>query len=118
MPKSRPEINPARKEHMAKLIRQKRIAAGMEQGELAAKIGVTPAAVGNWERCLSRPDLDTLPILCEELGISAAELLDMKPEMSLTGNERTALESYRRLSPAKQRMVQTLMDQMEFDELR
>ena len=118
MPKSRPQINPARREYMARLIRQKRIEAGMEQGELASKAGVTSNAVCNWERGLSRPDLDTLPILCQELKISAAELLDMKPEMTLSGNERVALESYRKLSPSKQRMIQTLMDQLEFDELR
>ena len=118
MPKSRPTINPARREHMARLIRQKRIEAGMEQGELAARVGVTANAVCNWERCLSRPDLDTLPILCRELKVSAAELLDMKPEMTLSGNERNALESYRRLSPSRQRMIQSLMDQLELDERR
>ena len=112
MPRSRPEVDAARRERMAQVIRKKRIEAGLEQGQLAAMLGVTAAAVGNWERCSSRPDLDTIPGLCAALNVSATELMGLDPELSLSGTERTVLESYRRLNPHQQKMLRDLMDQM------
>ena len=84
--------------------------------ELAEKIGVTPAAVGNWERCIARPDFDTVPKLCSVLRISVTELLDMEPEMGLNGEERDVLTSYRSMNPANRRMVRTLMSELEQNE--
>ncbi|MBR6029151.1 MAG: LexA family transcriptional regulator [Clostridia bacterium] len=118
MPRSRPEADTARREYMAKIIRQKRLEAGLEQAELAARIGVTAAAVGNWERCIARPDLDTLPRLCRELNVSISELLGTEPEMTLCGHERAVLEGYRRLKPLQQQMIRNLIEQMEWNDLR
>ena len=80
MVKKRPEIDTERKSHIAGVIRKYRLQAKLEQRELAKLLHVTPAAVGNWERSLSRPDLDTIPLLCRELRISVTELLDLDPE--------------------------------------
>ena len=115
---SRHEADMTRRTHMAAIIRRKRLEAGLEQNELAARLGVSPGAVGNWERCLTRPDLDSIPLLCRELRMSVAELLDVPAEMSLNGVERTALERFRKLNPLQQQMVVNLMEQMEWNELR
>ena len=112
MPRSRPEVDTVRRERMAQIIRSKRIEAGLEQAQLAALLGVTAAAVGNWERCASRPDFDTVPGLCASLHISVAELMGLEPELSLSGTERTALESYRQMNPHQQKMIRELMDQI------
>ena len=117
MARSRPVIDTARRMKMANLIRQKRVQAGMEQAELAKEIGVTPAAVGNWERCLARPDFDTIPKLCGALGISVTELLDMEPELGLYRDERGVLDSYRNMTPANRRTVKALMAELEQNEL-
>ena len=108
MARSRPVVDMARRMKMANLIRQKRLQAGLEQAELAEKIGVTPAAVGNWERCIARPDFDTVPMLCSVLRISATELLSLPPELGLNGEERDVLAAYRRIGPASRRTVRAM----------
>ncbi len=117
MARSRPVVDMARRMKIANLIRQKRLQAGLEQTELAEMLGVTPAAVGNWERCIARPDFDTVPKLCSVLRVSATELLNMEPEMGLNGEERDVLMSYRRMNPSGRRMVRTLISELEQNEL-
>lgn len=47
---------------------------GLTQEELAAQIGVSTGAVGNWETGLRRPRYDTLCRLAEVLGVPLDEL--------------------------------------------
>ena len=47
----------------------------MTQADLAAKMGVTDKAVSKWERNLSRPDVDSLPLLAETLHTTVETLL-------------------------------------------
>ena len=114
MVKKRPEIDNDRKRHIASVIRKYRLQAKLEQGELAKLLHVTPAAVGNWERCLSRPDLDTIPLLCRELGISVTELLDLDPELTLTGEDRNLLDLYHSLQPDDQASARFFMEQLDW----
>ena len=114
MVKKRPEIDNDRKSHIAGVIRKYRLQAKLEQGELARLLHVTPAAVGNWERCLSRPDLDTIPILCRELRIPVTELLDLEPELTLTGEDRNLLDLYHSLQPDDQASARFFMEQLEW----
>lgn len=51
---------------------------GMTQLELAEKMGVTDKAVSKWERDLSCPDINSLPILAELLQVSVDELMQIK----------------------------------------
>ena len=105
MARSRPEIDVSRREHMAKVIRDARLKADLEQTELAEQIGVTPAAVGNWERCIARPDFDTIPKLCGALHISITDLMAMPPEISLTGDEHSLIAAYRQLTTKQKKIV-------------
>lgn len=118
MPKSRPEADPIRRQHLANLLKQRRLALGLEQAQIAEQLGVTAAAVGNWERCMSRPDIDTIPQLCALLGVTAAEILGIEPELTLTGTERTVMEAFRQLNPLQQKMIRGLMDQMNWGNIR
>ena len=52
------------------VIRTRRKALGMNQVRLAEETGVSRNAVAGWETGHSRPDLATVPSLCEALGIS------------------------------------------------
>ena len=47
----------------------------MTQADLAAKMGVTDKAVSKWERNLSRPDVDSLPLLAETLHTTVETML-------------------------------------------
>ena len=68
------------------LIRKRRSALGMNQAELAARVGVSRNTVAGWETNHSRPDLGTLPSLCRALGISLNAFFG-------TERKRTAEES-------------------------
>ncbi len=56
----------------SEIIRRRRAALGMNQAELAARVGVSRNTVAGWETNHSRPDLDTLPALCDALGMTVA----------------------------------------------
>ena len=111
MARSRPAIDTGRREHMAKAIREARLKAGLEQAELAERVGVTAAAVGNWERCVSRPDFDTIPGLCDALRLPVTELMGMEPEIALNGDERFLLTAYRQLTARQRKMVLSLAEE-------
>ena len=57
----------------AEIIREKRKAKGLNQEELGAMVSVRKNAVGAWESGRSRPDLNSVPVICEALGVSLEE---------------------------------------------
>lgn len=60
---------------IAENIRKYRKARGLTQLALAMRLGVTPQAVGKWEREESEPDISLLLPLARELNVSAEALL-------------------------------------------
>lgn len=70
------------KKTLGAVIAQTRKEKGMTQLELAEKMGVTDKAVSKWERELSCPDVSSLPVLAEVLGLSLEELMHGKAEKS------------------------------------
>lgn len=61
--------------NMGEVIAELRRQHHMTQADLAAKMGVTDKAVSKWERNLSRPDVDSLPLLAETLHTTVETLL-------------------------------------------
>lgn len=76
-------------------IRELRQRAGLTQEGLALKIGVTPSAVGNYERGVSFPKEEVLMSLFDALECTPNELLGAAPEAC--DNEREHLRMYRAL---------------------
>lgn len=68
------------KKTLGMMIAQLRKQQGMTQQELADKMGVTDKAVSKWERDLSCPDINSLPVLADTLGVSVDELMQIKKE--------------------------------------
>ncbi|MGN1234612.1 MAG: helix-turn-helix domain-containing protein, partial [Christensenellaceae bacterium] len=62
-------------EFFAERIKQLRREAGLSQGELAKKIGVTQRKISYWENGQIEPDLATIDVLCNYFGVSADYLL-------------------------------------------
>ena len=62
----------------AEIIRQYRLRLKMSQEELASLIGVSRNTVAAWETSHSRPDLDTVPVLCKALRISLATFFNVR----------------------------------------
>ena len=56
-------------------IRDRRLALGLTQQQLAERVGVTDKAVSKWERSVSYPDITLLRELAAALEISVSELL-------------------------------------------
>lgn len=91
-------------------IRHCRERMGMDQGELASRVGVTANAVSNWERGRARPDISLLPVLCDVFGISLYELYGLRdPYRKTTAGEEQLIDGYRLLSPAMQQVVDDLV---------
>ena len=59
------------------LIRRQRKAKKMNQEELGALVRVGKNAVGAWEAGRSRPDVGSVPVICEALDLSLEEFFGM-----------------------------------------
>ena len=57
----------------AEIIRSRRRMKGLSQEDLGSRVSVRKNAVGAWESGRSRPDLSSIPVICETLGISLEE---------------------------------------------
>ena len=112
----RPVIDTERRTHVGQVIRKYRTAAGMDQAELASKLGYSKTAIGNWELGLTRPDIDNVPRLCKELNIPVTELLDMEPETALPAEDKRFLETLHRLDKFDRNTVWQIMDRLLFQQ--
>ena len=74
------------------LIRRRRTALGLNQAELAERVGVSRNTVAGWETNHSRPDLGTLPTLCRALRISLNAFFGL--ERKRTAEENRVLEIF------------------------
>ena len=61
---------------IGKFISQKRKEKNLTQEQLAEKLGVSNKTVSKWETGKCMPDYSVVKNLCEELGITVAELMD------------------------------------------
>lgn len=59
-----------------KFIAQKRKSKNLTQEQLAQKLGVSNKTISKWETGKCMPDYSVVKSLCEELGITVAELMD------------------------------------------
>ena len=91
-------------ERYARVIREARIGANMNQQQLADLIGVSRATVAGWETGHSRPDLDAIPRICKALGISLGSFFGVKEGISR--EERSLIMTYRAMEePDKQAIL-------------
>ena len=59
-----------------KFISQKRKEKNLTQAQLAEKLGVSNKTISKWETGKCMPDYSVIEVLCEELDITIAELMD------------------------------------------
>ena len=91
-------------------IRHYRLQKGLEQKDLAEKIGVTKNSISNWENGLSRPDINLLPNICSVLGISFHQLYDLPtPVVKYTEAEEKLIRDYRFLSPGNRTTLREII---------
>lgn len=78
-----------------KRVKQLRKDRGWSQDETAARLGVTRAAVGNWEQGIREPDYVTLEKIADVFNCEMQYLLGEKPASDLTIDERFIIENMR-----------------------
>lgn len=78
-------------------IRMFREEKGLSQKEFAAAIGQSNTTVSNWERGLTRPDVDVLVKICEVLDVPADDLLDIRiAPGDISEHEKKLILAYRK----------------------
>ena len=112
----RPSADRDRRSLLGQIIRDRRAAAGLDQAELAVRLGFTKAAIGNWELGLTRPDIDTLPRLCEVLHVPVTELLGLPREAALPEEDKAVLDLYHCLDKYNRHTATLLMDRLLFQQ--
>lgn len=77
-------------------IKKFRERAGLSQKEFAEQIQQQNSTVSNWERGLTRPNVDVLADICSALNVPPDELLDIRltPE-DMNDRERKVMMAYR-----------------------
>lgn len=99
------------REEVAKNIHYYRKRAGITQKELAKALGVSSAAVSNWEVGNNSIDIDTLFALCDYLHISINDIYGAPKSSSapaLSAHEREMVDAYR-AHPEMQAAVDKLL---------
>lgn len=77
-------------------IRMFRERKGISQKEFAVAIRQSNATVSNWERGLTRPNVDVLVKICEVLAVPADDLLEIfNIKDGLSETERLLISAYR-----------------------
>lgn len=82
---------------------------GISQKAFAESINVKNTTVSNWEKGLTRPDVDTLALICSVLGVSADEILDVRLSNSEFTEEEKQLVFHYRQRPELQHAIQVLL---------
>ena len=92
-------------------IKKYRKANGMTQKDLAKIVGVSIAAVSNWETGSNSIDIDSLFKVCDALGVSISAMAnpDLQDTDQLTLLEKEIIKKYRIADPPEQMMVLRLL---------
>lgn len=101
------------KKQYGDLIHARRSQLGLSQAQLAQNLGVQKAYVTHWEAGRSRPDLNLIPALCRELGISVAAFFSIpaSPD-SLSDEEQRHLQEYRSITPRDRLILDATLSKM------
>lgn len=93
----------------AEIIRSRRRMKGLSQEDLGSRVSVRKNAVGAWESGRSRPDLSSIPVICETLGISLEEFFGV-PVMRETDTPEEFTDRYAALTDYHRQIVLKQMD--------
>lgn len=100
------------RENYGEIIRQARVARGLQQQQLSAMLDMSRNTVSNWEAGRARPDINLIPDLCRILGISIPEFFGEAPDGAVTEEERELLENYAALTPVNRAIVDGTIETM------
>ena len=96
-----------------KVIRRHRMALRLEQEQVGARLGLTGNTVSNWERGISRPDLNLVPALCSYLHIPLEEFFGLPGRKELSAEDKNLLARYNELDKGERQVVRTLIQSLQ-----
>lgn len=92
-------------------LKQARTHKGLKQSELAKQLRVTNTTISNWEKNVSKPNLDMLSYVCGVLNVKPNYFLfPTLPDDEISIPEFKLIEKYRTLDPTGQSHVDTVLD--------
>ena len=94
---------------IAKNIKKYRKFNGMTQKDLAAKVGVSIAAVSNWETGTNSIDIDSLFKVCDALGVPISVMTSSDDDFEISPTEREMIRIFRGYSPLNKFMICRMM---------
>ena len=99
------------------VIQKYRNLAKMNQGDLAASVGVSRNTIINWENNKSKPDPEAIRKMTETIGLPLYELFGVANAPTPSPEENRMLNQYRQLSVVGQKVVGNMIDNMLCEEL-
>lgn len=93
-------------------LREARKAQKMTQKELSALLKVSDNAISNWEKGVSRPDIDQVAEICTILKVSPNYLIDSEEiETVISIDDKRILNKYHLLDQHGKKMVNMVLDE-------
>lgn len=98
------------KKTIAANIRAFRIAAGLNQRDLAARIGVTSGSISHWEKGQNSIDIDTLYKVARELNVSLDAICGVdENKIVLSPREEELVKAFRNCTFERQNIILELL---------
>ncbi len=92
-------------------LKQVRTNRGLKQSELAKHLGVTNTTISNWEKNVSKPDLDMLSYICGILSVKASYFLSPTlPDDEISIPEFQIIKKYRSLDDPGRTHIDSVLD--------
>ena len=89
---------------------------GLKQSDLSNLLGVRNTAISSWENNQSKPDINTIEILCSVLDVSPNYFFNSHPKEKFTVNELELIKKYRKLDTRGKKLLNVLLDsELEFN---
>ena len=112
MPGGRPATKPA--PAFGKRMAAFRVAKGLSQSALAAKLGMKRDLVAYYERAATNPSLETVQRIADFFGVTVGELLNDTPQgrgkVGAPSQLEKRIAALRDLPPARQKLVIDVID--------
>ena len=102
--------SPTQIPQMGEIIRTYRNKTGMKQAELARRIGVTRNTIANWENNVAKPELRTIPAICDTLEMPMQILFGFADPPGYSSDERLLIEKYRQMEPFSKTLLSKIVD--------
>lgn len=104
---------------MGAVIKKYREISRLNQSELADSLAINKNTVYNWENDKSKPDVDTIRVLCDRLHIPIQELFNIHDvPYRLTDKEQIMMNHFRSMSARSQSMAYEMIVSMAVEEHR